>query len=199
MDKKEGFVAPRLIPSALETATVTDEEARDFLLSSGHVEETKGFVLLRLLCSMSWRFRTSVSSQICLRSRQSLGEPSFHPGSFWGQPDRGSYSRLRPRECRRSGCVPGVPTNIQDVPCTPNWAQLRLRLLSNTDSAGLKLPMIPTVLDFSSLPSSFSVSPLPFVERLCSFAPLKFAGQTQGQSPLSSSVVTALGIPAGWV
>lgn len=80
-----------------------------------------------------------------------------------------------------------------------SWAQLRLQLLSNIDSAGLKLPMIPTVLDFSSLPSSFSVSRLLFVERLCSFAPLKFAGQTQGQSPLSSSAVTALGIPAGWV
>lgn len=47
-----------------------------------------------------------------------------------------------------------------------SWAQLRLQLLSNIDSAGLKLPMIPTVLDFSSLPSSFSVSPLPFVETL---------------------------------
>lgn len=28
MDKKEGFIVPRLIPSALETATVIDEEAQ---------------------------------------------------------------------------------------------------------------------------------------------------------------------------
>lgn len=28
MDKKEGFVVPRLLPSSLETATVIDEEAQ---------------------------------------------------------------------------------------------------------------------------------------------------------------------------
>lgn len=46
------------------------------------------------------------------------------------------------------------------MPCTPNCTYLRLQLLSNIDSGGLKLPIIPTVLDFSSLPSSFSVSSL---------------------------------------